>query len=118
MTTDDHATHALSARIRALYGTSPRKSLLDALAAEAENLERRADVAHSLSARIRDLYDTESPSLGLLDGLADEAETLQRLAEAMPAAHDDDGTEAEAPAQVQAPMPAPSAGVGQVFTHG
>lgn len=86
MTTADHATHALSARIRALHGNgSPRKSLLDALAAEAENLQRRLDDADVRIALILE----------------------------------DDGTEAEAPAQVQAPTQAPpSAVIGTVFTHG
>lgn len=83
MTTDDHATHVLSARIRALYGTRPRRGLLDALAAEVDNLQRRLDDAQA------------------------------RLAE-------DDGTEAEAHAPVQAPKStAPtSAGDGGVYTHG
>lgn len=47
MTTDDHATHRLSARIRALYGTEPSKGLIDALAFEAENLQRRLDEARA-----------------------------------------------------------------------
>lgn len=84
MTTDDHATHALHARIRALHDTRPRKELLDALAAEAENLQRRLD-------------DAEARIASLLE---------------------DDGTEAEAPAQVQRPTPPPGAGGGKVFTHG
>lgn len=86
MTGPDHATHALSARIRALAGTRPRKSLIDALAVEAVNLERRL------------------------------AEAQARIAHLL----EDDGTEAEAPAKVQAPVttPAPSTGHGKVFTHG
>jgi hypothetical protein len=83
MTTDDHATHALSVRIRALYGTVPRRSLLDALAAEVDTLQRR-------------LADAEARVASLLE---------------------DDGTEAAARAQVEAPVPAPS-GDGKVFTHG
>lgn len=47
MTTDDHATHALHARIRALHGTSPSRGLLDALAAEAATLQRRLDDAEA-----------------------------------------------------------------------
>jgi len=86
--TADHATHALSARIRALYGTSPSEGLLGALAAEADNLQRRLEVAE------------------------------ERIAHML----EDDGTEAEAPAQVQEPMREPmrepSTGNGQVFTHG
>jgi len=61
--TDDHATHALSARIRALYGTSPRKGLLDALAAEAENLQRRLDVAEErIAAADADGWAAEAPA--------------------------------------------------------
>jgi len=85
MTTDDHATHALSARIRALADTRPRKSLLDALAFEADKLQRHLDEAE---ARIALMLE-------------------------------DDGTEAEAPAEVRAPVrePAPITG-GRFFAHG
>lgn len=86
MTTTEHATHALSARIRALAGTRPRKSLIDALAVEAVNLERRL------------------------------AEAQARIAHLL----EDDGTEAEAPARVQAPVTTTpsSLGDGKVYTHG
>jgi hypothetical protein len=60
MTTDDHATHALSARIRALYGTSPSKGLLDALAFEAENLQRRLADAQAQVARMLEDDHTEA----------------------------------------------------------
>jgi hypothetical protein len=66
MTTDDHATHALSARIRALYGTSPSKGLLDALAFEAENLERRLD-------------DAKARIAGMLEDDGTEAEAPARV---------------------------------------
>lgn len=84
MTVDDHALHGLGTRIRALHGTTPRKGLLDALAAEADNLQQRLD---------------------------DAQERIEQLLE-------DDGTEAEAPAEVQAPTPGPASRRGDVFTHG
>ncbi len=84
MTTADHATHALHTRIRALHGTRPTMGLLDALAAEAENLQRR-------------LEDAEARML------------------------EDDGTEAEARAEVRSPMPEPvpvPTGDVQFHAHG
>lgn len=84
MTTDDHATHGLSTRIRALFGTRPSKGLLGALAAEVDALQRRLEVAEARIARMLE----------------------------------DDGTEAEAPAEVHAPVPPSIPGDGAVYTHG
>lgn len=86
MTTADHATHRLAARIRALHDTEPSQGLLDALAVEAENLQRRLDAANAQIAHMLE----------------------------------DDGTEAEALAPVQAPRraPRPRHGDSMIFTHG
>jgi hypothetical protein len=60
MSTADHATHGLSDRIRALGGTSPRQSHLNALAAEVDGLQQR-------------LADAEARLRGEDDGTAAEA---------------------------------------------
>jgi len=75
---------------------------------------------HRLSFRILALSGTE-PSEELINTLAFEAEKLQRLLDdALARLAEDDGTEAEARVQVQAPVreAAPSSGVGEVYTHG
>lgn len=86
MTTADHDAHVLSNRIRALHGTRPRQGLVDAIAAEVDNLQRRLDDAEARIARLLE----------------------------------DDGTTAEAPARVQAPVSrtVPSADDRRFFVHG
>lgn len=120
MTTDDHATHALSARIRALADTRPRKSLLDALAFEAVKLERHADAEHALSVRLRYLSDSEVPSGDLLDGLAIDAEILQRRADdARARVAEDDGMTGETRVPVHVPsVPMSAPPDDMVYKHG
>jgi hypothetical protein len=61
MSTDDHATHGLSTRIRALGGTSPRQSHLNALAAEVDGLQQRLLDAEARIVHLLAGEDTEAP---------------------------------------------------------